>query len=587
MTFHLIVNKRQLVHAISQIAEAKYVAFLMQTEGPDPWLHLPIYLALNADRENVWIIDCRYFDQKEKLSPLQKILGDPKIVKIMFEAKRGIRFLHHMGLKPVSTWFDPNLAAKLLITPESPRVFSLSQIFSQYLNYSNVPWPEYGEFLSENHYVSFAQSASALLPLRQKLVQALVEAQLVDVAKVEFDCIYAVAEIEETGMYLNAGALETLGQGIKTRVKELETKLLPFLGTPKTQLNLLGTGEIKEINLDSPEQLLQALKNKGLNVKDTSKHTLNMLARDHEEVAALLEYRKLSKQLNTFIDTLPRFIHPRTGRVHSHYDQLGSASGRFSCSGPNIQQTPREEAFRRCWQAEEGNILIIADYSQIELRVAAEIAVDQRMIKAYQQGEDLHKLTASLVSSVPVSGVSAEQRQAAKAINFGLIYAMGARGLMNYASDTYGIDMTLAEAERFRTLYFQAYRGINSWHAKVRGEDGRRRQMNLPSESRTLTGRRYIWGSKAGVAGLYNMPVQGTAADITKIALSFITQEKTDEKWRIIACVHDEILMEVPREDAVEAAYFLKRQMERAGRRLLKIVPVVAEASAALTWAGP
>ena len=294
----------------------------------------------------------------------------------------------------------------------------------------------------------------------------------------------------------------------------------------------------------------------------------------------------MAKQLNTYIDALPKFVNPKTGRVHSHYDQMGSASGRFSCSSPNIQQTPREKSFRACWQAEPGKSLIIADYSQIELRVAAEIAGDQRMIKAYQKGEDLHKLTASLVRSVPLSSVTPEQRQAAKAINFGLIHAMGARGLMNYSVDTYSIDMTLAEAERFRELYFRAYRGIDRWHGQLRAEDARRRKQKILSESRTLTGRRYIWGGRAGVAGLYNMPVQGTAADITKIALSYIVEERDNPEWRIVASVHDEILMEVPEEEALEAAYFLKRQMERAGKRLLKIVPVVAEAEIAKSWAG-
>ncbi|NLN82884.1 MAG: bifunctional 3'-5' exonuclease/DNA polymerase [Firmicutes bacterium] len=586
MKLHIIVNQSQLDQAMSNISRQKYVALYMQTEGPDPHLHLPIYLGLNCDREDVWLLDFRYFDSREKLNPLKRVLEDENIIKVMYDAKKGIQFFHSLGLEPRGTWFDPYLAAKLLLTPESKRIYSLPQLYLEHLDYVNTPWPEYGQLKGEKEYIAFAQSLTALLPLRQKLVKDLVAAQLVEVAKVEFDCIYAVAEMEETGMYLNTEDLELLGRGIRARVKELEKILLPFFGTPRSQLNLMGANQLEKVNLDSPEQLLQALKRKGIEAKDTTRHTLNMLARNHEEISALLEYRKLSKQLNTFIDALPKFVNPKTGRVHSHYDQMGSASGRFSCSSPNIQQTPREKSFRACWQAEPGKSLIIADYSQIELRVAAEIAGDQRMIKAYQKGEDLHKLTASLVRSVPLSSVTPEQRQAAKAINFGLIYAMGARGLMNYSVDTYSIDMTLAEAERFRELYFRAYRGIDRWHGQLRAEDARRRKQKILSESRTLTGRRYIWGGRAGVAGLYNMPVQGTAADITKIALSYIVEERDNPEWRIVASVHDEILMEVPEEEALEAAYFLKRQMERAGKRLLKIVPVVAEAEIAKSWAG-
>jgi DNA polymerase-1 len=197
-------------------------------------------------------------------------------------------------------------------------------------------------------------------------------------------------------------AMETLGREIKQQISILEERLLPFLGQRKQQMNLLGNAEVSDINLDSPEQLRAALQRKGIAVQDTNRHTLNRLAQEHPEVADLLEYRKLSKQLNTFIDTLPKFIHPVSGRVHSHYEQVGFSSGRFSCSSPNIQQTPRDLAFRACWQSPPGRILVIADYSQIELRVAAEMAQDARMIKAYQKREDLHRLTASLVSGVPM-----------------------------------------------------------------------------------------------------------------------------------------------------------------------------------------
>ena len=266
----------------------------------------------------------------------------------------------------------------------------------------------------------------------------------------------------------------------------------------------------------------------------------------------------------------------------SNWDPLAEGS---PAPHQNIQQTPRELAFRACWQAPEGRMLVIADYSQIELRVAAEIAQDQRMMKAYQQGEDLHRLTASLVSGVPIALVDKQQRQAAKAINFGLIFAMGARGLQAYSQDTYGVEMTLSQAEQFRQRFFQAYRGIDRWHKRVREEDAQKRQEGQPSETRTLLGRRYIWSNPAGVAGLYNMPVQGSAADITKKALILIHEENHHPSWHLVGCVHDEILMEVPEQDGVEAQNFLKRQMERAGKAILRSVPVLAESNIGHSWA--
>jgi len=585
MKFHLVVNRDQLLEAVIALEGCKYLALQIQSEGPDPLLHPVLNLALNANREDIWLIDFTRLRTANDVLPLTRVLEDRSVVKVMYKAKEGIRFLRSLGLKPNGTWFDPYLAAQILTTPAGPSASDFATIVKFYLDYELKAWSEFGQLFGEPALLAFSQGTSLLLPLRSRMVQDLVANGLVEVAKLEFDCIHAVVDMEHTGMFLNLEAMETLGREIKQQISVLEVKLLPFLGQAKKQMNLLGAEEISNINLDSPEQLRAALQRKGLTVQDTNRQTLNRLAEEHPEVADLLEYRKLSKQLNTFIDTLPRFVHPVSGRVHSHYEQVGSSSGRFSCSSPNIQQTPRELTFRACWQAPPGRILVIADYSQIELRVAAEMAQDARMMKAYQQGEDLHKLTASLVTGVPMPLVDKQQRQAAKAINFGLIFAMGARGLQSYAQDTYGVSMTLQQAEQFRQRFFQAYRGIYRWHQQVREEDAQRRRDGQPSETRTLTGRRYIWSSQAGIAGLYNMPVQGSAADITKKALVLIMEENRNPEWHLIACVHDEILMEVPEKDGVEAQYFLQRQMERAGKAILRSVPVVAESNIGRSWA--
>jgi DNA polymerase I-like protein with 3'-5' exonuclease and polymerase domains len=585
MKFHLVVNRDQLLEAVIALEGSKYLALQIQSEGPDPLLHPVLNLALNANREDIWLIDFSRLHAANDVQPLSRLLEDRSVVKVMYKAKEGIRFLRSLGLKPNGTWFDPYLAAQILTTPAGPSASDFATIVKFYLDYELKAWAEFGQLFGEPALMAFSQGISLLLPLRSRMVQDLVANGLVEVAKLEFDCIHAVVDMEHTGMFLNLEAMETLGREIKQQISVLEVKLLPFLGQAKKQMNLLGAEEIGDINLDSPEQLRTALQRKGLTIQDTNRQTLNRLAEEHQEVADLLEYRKLSKQLNTFIDTLPRFVHPVSGRVHSHYEQVGSSSGRFSCSSPNIQQTPRDLTFRACWQAPPGRILVIADYSQIELRVAAEIAQDARMMKAYQLGEDLHRLTASLVTGVPMPLVDKQQRQAAKAINFGLIFAMGARGLQSYAQDTYGVTMTLQQAEQFRQRFFQAYRGIYRWHQQVREEDAQRRRDGHPSETRTLTGRRYIWSSQAGIAGLYNMPVQGSAADITKKALGLIMEENRNQEWHLIACVHDEILMEVPEKDGIEAQYFLQRQMERAGKAILRSVPVVAESNIGRSWA--
>ncbi len=218
----------------------------------------------------------------------------------------------------------------------------------------------------------------------------------------------------------------------------------------------------------------------------------------------------------------------------------------------------------------------MADYSQIELRVAAEIADDQRMIQAYQEGEDLHRLTASLISGKSLDQVGPFQRQAAKAVNFGLIYGMGAKGLQDYARETYGIQMTEGEAGVFRNRFFEAYQGIARWHQELR--------TSAPEEARTLSGRRHLFSGNAGLSVHTNIPVQGGAADILKQALGILRDELDDIDAYMIAVVHDEIILETDQRDAQQAADILKEGMETAGKHYLKKVPVSVDVKIGSDW---
>jgi DNA polymerase I-like protein with 3'-5' exonuclease and polymerase domains len=291
-----------------------------------------------------------------------------------------------------------------------------------------------------------------------------------------------------------------------------------------------------------------------------------------------LEYRRVTKAIQSFLSPMPEHIKSTTGRLHPSYYQLGAYSGRFSCGNPNIQQIPRGKEFRECFIPDKGNKLIIADYSQIELRVAAEIAKDDTMLKAYMENMDLHALTASPIANKPIENITKQERQAAKAVNFGLIYAMGARGLQGYAKSVYGVELSLEEAELFRSRFFNAYSGIAKWHDRMK------KASNI-GESRTLSGRRILFGEQPALTGLLNMPVQGTAADIVKKALVMLVPVTKRLGGSIIATVHDEILLEVPEPSAQEAANELKSIMEAAGAYYLKKVPVVAETIIADSWA--
>jgi DNA polymerase-1 len=202
------------------------------------------------------------------------------------------------------------------------------------------------------------------------------------------------------------------------------------------------------------------------------------------------------------------------------------------------------------------------------------------MTAAYRAGEDLHTLTASLMLNKPSGEITKQERQAAKAVNFGLIYSMGAAGLKSYAKSSYGVDMTLEKAEDFRARFFRAYTGIASWHRALK--------KNPPTEGRTLTGRKFAFnsgGSAGGLSFLTNTPVQGTAADIVKKALGLLAERLRGADARIIGVIHDEILLETPEGNEERLAYLLKGMMEEAGNTILSSVPCLADVTVSQVWA--
>jgi DNA polymerase-1 len=245
-----------------------------------------------------------------------------------------------------------------------------------------------------------------------------------------------------------------------------------------------------------------------------------------------------------------------------------------------MQQIPKATRFRRAVVAPEGKRLVIADLSQIELRIMAKLSGDKRMMEAYRNGEDLHRLTASLVSGVPLERVTKEMRQQAKAVNFGLIYGMGANGLREYARNTYGVSMTQEEAETFRRRFFEAYRGVAAFHRR------QNRFARWARETRTLLGRCRRWpDTNMGLPKLANTPDQGTGADIAKIAMAEVRPGLIRLGARMVGMIHDELLVEVSEEKAEEARELVKSALEQAGAKVLDPVPVVAEAVVGATWA--
>lgn len=424
------------------------------------------------------------------------------------------------------------------------------------------------------------RDAWVLVPLAGAMWEAGVAREgLAAVAAVEDACVPAVADMEYDGIAFDRTYGEELTRVLRKEAADARAPAVRLLaaGGRLVQTSLFGDVE-PDINLASPAQVRSALQALGLPVTSTAEDALRPLAAEHPAVAALLHAKRTATLLGAF-ESLPKHIHPETGRIHASYTQITGA-GRFACSGPNVQQVPHAPRFRRAFVAPPGRRLVIADYSQIELRIMAKLSGDRRMREAYRQGEDLHRLTASLVAGVGLEAVSKEQRQLAKAVNFGLIYGMSAAGLRAYAANAYGVRMAPEQAQDFRRRFFQAYAGVAAFHRRQDTEARRAR------ETRTLLGRCHRWPNTAmGLPELANCPDQGTGADILKRAIAGIRPLLLRTGSALVACIHDELVVEAPADRADEVKDGVRAAMIAAGADLLDPLPVEVEAVVGATWA--
>jgi DNA polymerase-1 len=299
----------------------------------------------------------------------------------------------------------------------------------------------------------------------------------------------------------------------------------------------------------------------------------------------VLEYRELEKLRSTYVDSLPSQINPETGRVHTSLNQTGTVTGRIASSDPNLQNIPTRtktgQRVRNGFIAREGWQLLAVDYSQIELRIVAHMAQDQAMLAAFRAGQDIHATTAAAVHGIPLSEVTPEMRRHAKAINFGLIYGMSAYGLTN------ATDLTLAEAENFIKTYFEKFPGVEKFL------DGIKKSAAEKGYVETLLGRRRYFPNLKKGAGYnvrqreereaINAPIQGTAADIIKLAMLKLPSEveKAGLQAKMLLQVHDELMFEVPDAELKETTALVQKVMENAYHL---DIPLSTEAKAGHSW---
>ncbi len=383
----------------------------------------------------------------------------------------------------------------------------------------------------------------------------------------------AVVQMRVTGMAFDRDAHAQLMADVEEREAQLRAELVKALGgrNPNStkQLGEWVTSQLKESGEKAlarwPKTASGALSVGAAELQSG----LSLLPKNVRAIVSnlLLPYRDVSKQRSTYGKGLIEHLHPTTGRIHADFKLAGAITGRMSCSKPNLQQMPREAAFRSLFVAPEGRRLVIADYGQMELRAASYIAPESILLEAYKRGVDVHTMTAAVLLGKEPAEVTKEERRLAKAINFGLLFGQSAKGLRKYAEENYGIQMSLAKARQHRQAWFKSYPGFDSWHNRAL------RQAKQSNSVRTPAGREIVFGARELTPfRVYNYPVQGAAAEVLYAAMARLIAklEKSGVNAALVGAVHDELIVEADAGDAEEVQQILTDAMTEG---MLEVFP--------------
>jgi len=500
----------------------------------------------------------------------KSIFEDENKEKIVFDIKPLYNFLAKNNIEIKNVKADLILAAYVLNPSASG--YDFSRLLQEY-KIENITVSDCPEEISDR-----ASRAASLMPLSRKMLAEISSNNEEELFyNIEMPLAKVLSSMEVIGFSVDRQGIEKFGRMLGEKIKEIQERIYEQAG--------------EEFNINSPKQLGVILferlsipaKKKTKSGYSTSADVLEGLESDYPIVRDVLEYRTLSKLLSTYCEGLLREI-DSSGRIHSNFKQTETRTGRISSTEPNLQNIPvRQELgreMRKFFKAPDGKVLIDADYSQIELRVLADVADDKVMIEAFNNDVDIHSVTASQVFNMPLMMVTPAMRSRAKAVNFGIVYGIGAFSL---AKD---IGVTRAEADRYIKDYLYHYSGVNNYMQNVV-----KTAKELGYAKTVFNRRRYLpeLSSSNGMLRAFgervarNMPIQGTAADIIKIAMirTYNRLEKEKMSSRLILQIHDELIVEAPENEAKKAAEILKEEMENAVKLKVKLV---ADVGVGKTW---
>ena len=529
----------------------------------------------------------------EDITKLKEILEDKEILKIGYKLKEIYIILKQKGINIENIMFDISVASYILNATESK--YNIEKIIENNLEinldlYEKVKNEDNNEdkqldlFTMNNEqeenkskfkYV-YGVYAYAIYKLHSILINKLIETEQLELFNnIEMPLTEVIAEMQLNGIYVDKNELENFGNDLKVRIKELTEEIHELAGG--IEFNISSTKQLGEVLFEKLQLPAQKKTKSGYS---TSVEVLEKLVDKHPIIEKILEYRQLVKLDTTYVEGLIPCINPVTHKIHSTFHQTVTATGRISSTDPNLQTIPTRlelgRKLRKVFKAADNNIFIDADYSQIELRVLAHISQDKNMIEAFNNNEDIHKQVASKVFKVPYDKVTKEERSAAKAVNFGIVYGISDYGLGEQ------LHISRKQAKEYIEQYLKKYKGIKEFMSNVVKESRERGYVEtLFKRKRTveeLKSKNFNI-SHFGERVAMNTPIQGTAADIMKIAMINVYKRLKNEKLqaKLILQVHDEIMLETPEVEKEKVKEIVKEEMENAAKLSVELKVDVEE----------
>lgn len=620
MDYTLVKDRQGIIDALAYLQNALAVGLDIETTALHP-RHGEISLIQLSDGVKVFIIDCielegRYlrgvisslsiddaakfwksYKQAESLQLLIPFLESERPRKVVQNLKfEATWFQEKLGCE-INGAFDTYLAGKLLDMPSDCKLDTLLEKYLSIAVSKEEQKSNWSGKLTKEQMEYAARDAFHLPALREKQIYFLKQAGMIEVAAIEFNAVRTVAKMESVGFPVNKEMYKDLVDELiirrDVRARELEEVLNDAMGyeiVTQVQGSFFGDDTIITtggVNLNSPSQVKEAFLKLGVPLESTNKQTVNTMVTKYPQLKYLTDYRAEQILVTAFGEKIINIIDKETGRIHASFWQLKPATGRFAASNPNLQQMPHTKEFRQCFRPLDPNrVFVIADYSGIELRILAQISQDPVMIDAFNNNRDLHSITAIAAFNLPcsekeVKTLYPEQRGHAKGLNFGVVYGIGA----NKYADNVGISP--AEAKKAIRGFYDTYKGVEKYLYAIEDFGIKNRHV------KTLAGRKlqlYFDPTSEKEIGMAkrnarNYPIQGTSADILKLALGLLYPRLMPFKNAyVVNIVHDEIIIECDRKDGDAIKEILSESMLEAAYKYLPDIYVEAEANISEDW---